>query len=702
MRGNAELKIDPAEVDFGDVALGLQHRVQLELRNTGDVPLSISTALDDTLGAEFTLEGVPDQLSSGARTTIMLAFAPTSPGVREGNLTFTTDSPSKPTVVVHVKGRGVPPALVADPAVLDFGRVIIGKTATQAVTLTNSADFQIEVVRAQLEASGEFTIELPRTFLDPGERLDLVVTYTPGDIGVDEGRIVVIDNSPRAEALGVRLRGEGVDSDILVEPLQLTFSQIYAGQNQTQSFTIRNLGDRAHDVSEVLFASNRSTTAGEFTIDPATLPSQPFTLSPGQTRQVDVVFRPTDAGADSDAIRVVSTGLVLPATVVISATTDPAPTPRIQVMPASLAFGQVEVSQPRPLDITISNAGTADLQLTADLAIDPPTAPFTIQNGPANGFTYRPTDNTTFQVVFTPSIAGAISADLVITSNDPATPTVRVPLGGEGINTQVPAIFVSPNPIDFGRVPRATNASRSVLVRNDGTAPLTLSMVRLPNDAGGRFRLPSPPAAGATLNPGTQLNFAVEYFDNGVVATYNGVLEIQSNDPMGTVTVPLMAATDPPPPALTDISITLTWTSSMADMDLHLLRPGDGSFFDSPTDCCYCNTNPDWGVMGQASDNPFLDRDDLAGPGPENINLSVAQDGEYQVVVHYFASHGAGDVSATVQVRVHGTLIATRTANLAELDRWVAGRVTWSTAVNAGTWSNGLLGPFPTIFSFCF
>src|SRR5690606_21078862 len=133
----------------------------------------------------------------------------------------------------------------------------------------------------------------------------------------------------------------------------------------------------------------------------------------------------------------------------------------------------------------------------------------------------------------------------------------------------------------------------------------------------------------------------------------------------------------------------------------HFIRPG-GDFFDSPGDNCWCNTNPDWGLLGQPSDDPFLDRDDLRGPGPENINLTEALDGEHQVVVHYFASYGAADVTVTLEVRVKGILIATRSETLGELERWVAGRINWNTALDAGTWTSGFFGPFPTIFLACF
>jgi hypothetical protein len=302
-------------------------------------------------------------------------------------------------------------------------------------------------------------------------------------------------------------------------------------------------------------------------------------------------------------------------------------------------------------------------------------------------------------VTFTPTAVGAPApAAVVIASNDPAQPTVRVPLTGLGETTAVPAIFVAPNPLDFGNVPRAVQASRSVLVRNDGSAPLVLGMIRLTSDASGRFLLLAPPAAGTTLAPTQSLNFNVDYLDNGVVATYTGNLEIQSNAP--TVNVPLTAATEPPPPMLTDISITMTWSTPDTDVDLHLIRPS-GTFFDAPTDCCFCNPNPDWGVVGQANDNAFLDRDDLFGPGPENINLSVAETGQYQVVAHYYSDHGNGATSVTVEVRLRGNLIATQTTTINTSERWIAGRIDWNAATQSGTWTGPSASPFFTIFNLC-
>jgi hypothetical protein len=701
-RGDSRLEVDPEAVDFGKVAIGAERTTDLVLKNEGSVSLKVSGAVDLALGAEFRLEEVPAVLQPNQEVVVLLHFAPTSPGLRQGKLVFTTDSDTTPVVEIPVQGQGVEPALVANPPLVDFGRVVIGRSETATVTLTNRSDEDVEVIRADRDAStsAEFNPAVTRMTLAPGASVDLVLTYQPTDLGLDEGRVTVLDSGPRIEALNVRVRGEGVDSDILVEPVALTFRGLYVGQTQSQFFQLRNIGDKTHRITELNFVSTGADRAGEFSLAAAT-PARPFELAPGAMQSVEVVYLPTDANADLDQVRVDSTGLRAPVLVAIDAAADPAPIPVIDVQPVSLDFGPVELAQSRSLGLGIRNIGTADLTLTGTITIQPAGTPYSLVAPPASGSVLRPTDLSMFQVAFSPTVVGAApSAEVVITSNDPARPEVRVPLMGLGETTAVPVIFVSPNPLDFGSVPRAVRASRPILVRNDGTAPLVLNLVRLTNDAGGRFLLPAPPAPATTLAPTQSMNFAVDYLDNGVVATYNGMLEIQSNAPSGPVLVPLTAATEPPPPVLTDIAITMRWTTPDTDVDLHLIRPG-GTFFDTPTDCCFCNPNPDWGVVGQANDNAFLDRDDIVGPGPENINLSVAETGQYQVVLHYYSDHGNGPTSATVEVRLRGNLIATETTMINGSERWIAGRINWNSVTQTGTWTGPSAAPFFTIFASC-
>ena len=115
------------------------------------------------------------------------------------------------------------------------------------------------------------------------------------------------------------------------------------------------------------------------------------------------------------------------------------------------------------------------------------------------------------------------------------------------------------------------------------------------------------------------------------------------------------------------IHVELTWDYAENDVDLHLIAPG-GAFGDFFLDCHYGNCTPeinsgffslvDWGVYGDASDNPSLDIDNINDIVPENINLDNPASGEYKVVVNYYyqGDTGAGAAHPEVRIYLNGVL----------------------------------------------
>ncbi len=90
-----------------------------------------------------------------------------------------------------------------------------------------------------------------------------------------------------------------------------------------------------------------------------------------------------------------------------------------------------------------------------------------------------------------------------------------------------------------------------------------------------------------------------------------------------------------------DLRVTLSWDERANDLELHLVREG-GRINDPVSDCTWftCVSSPlDWGVPGDASDDPSKDIDATGPFGPENIFLTSAAPGTYHVYVEYWG-HG--------------------------------------------------------------
>jgi uncharacterized protein YfaP (DUF2135 family) len=148
-----------------------------------------------------------------------------------------------------------------------------------------------------------------------------------------------------------------------------------------------------------------------------------------------------------------------------------------------------------------------------------------------------------------------------------------------------------------------------------------------------------------------------------------------------------------------DVRLTLSWDDLGADFELHLIKPG-GRINDSATDCTWTSCvsgSPDWGNVGDESDDPRKDVDDTNSFGPENIYYSSPEPGTYTVLVEHWGS-GSPEADGQVIFNVEGRSTTARIQNLPSRSVWTAGTISWPSGEVAltqdvydcsGSWASG-------------
>lgn len=463
----------------------------------------------------------------------------------------------------------------------------------------------------------------------------------------------------------------------------------------TGAFTPNALdfGEVPVDMSRALPVVFTNTGKLVFAIEGVTVP-QGYTLrgvkdglvgsevQPGTSLEFEVVFLPNREGAfDGQLVVEGAEGDVVLDLHGVGVVRQ---VPVLTVSPISVDFGAVALGEEARATIQISNSGTAPgviarsaLRSTGtdigpnDVFIVGTQLPLTVEIGAS----------VTVDLVFRPNQEAVVSDVVVLHAADHQP--LEIGVTGQGI-VPLGDVLCTPSRVDFSRVERGSTKIETVTCEARGGPARVIGATT--SGGAGMFVLPSPPNT-TDLTNGQTMTIEVEFRPDGIPSTQQGTLTVQYNGGSGpaTVDVVLNGEVIPPPVTETAISVTLEWTSNDTDVDLHLVGPG-GAFFEPPMDCFFDNDTPDWGLMGDTTDNPFLDRDDVDGYGPEQVNLSVAASGQYQVYVHYWSDHNNGTTDTSVQIHINGQLVATRTRSRLYCSQvWLVGTIQWNNG--AGTFT---------------
>ncbi|MFL6136310.1 MAG: choice-of-anchor D domain-containing protein [Frankiaceae bacterium] len=197
----------------------------------------------------------------------------------------------------------------------------------------------------------------------------------------------------------------------------------------------------------------------------------------------------------------------------------------------SLAFGTVARGTSQTRDLTIQNTGNEDLLVNGVSMASGSDPAFSVLSNPGVPQTIPPGGSVVFSVKFAPTASssdGLRTGNVTISSSDPITPTVTVPVSG---TVGVPTAVLSPGPLTFSATCSGTASDLTETVTNTGQADLTVQTASISGPDSGDFSVVNASALPVVVHPGSSYALTVRFTPSSG-GPKSATLTITTDDPV--------------------------------------------------------------------------------------------------------------------------------------------------------------------------
>ncbi|PKL85377.1 MAG: hypothetical protein CVV22_08180 [Ignavibacteriae bacterium HGW-Ignavibacteriae-1] len=392
--------VDSTNVDFGHVNNGQTKRDSVTVTNTGDENLVISSVTSTNV--VFTVTPTNGTIAPGDSLKYYITFAPLSNSLRTGHIIFNhNDEGEKDSV--SVRGSSSSAIFSASPSTLFFGQVNTGTQKVDTITVTNMGTSNL-VILTVTSSDMAFTVNSTSGVIAPGQSMKYAVTFSPTVDGLKTAFIHFTHNATNLKD-SVRVTGvggpDGTNSEFTVNISYINFGSVMVNTEKNRTVIITNNGDADLLISSIFSDSDQFTFS-----------SPAGSVEPDSSMEVVITFKPTSEGLKagyiffnhnaanaSDSIRVSGTGRV------------DNTAPEFSISTSFLNFGKVLIGTQKQLEVTITNTGDADLEIS-DLFSDN----YQYIISPTSG-TIPPNGTQTFYITFAPTVVGQVDGIIQFTHN---------------------------------------------------------------------------------------------------------------------------------------------------------------------------------------------------------------------------------------------------------------------------------------------
>jgi hypothetical protein len=528
---NPSLSVSPLSLTFANpvVVTGLSSETQtVSIQNTGTNAFTLTLALTGDF-KETTNCGAT--LAAGATCTAVLSFAPAQSGVRNGLLAVTAGAGTSPAYV-SLSGTATP-ILAANNGSIAFGGIPVGEPVIQWFKITQpfgqltaavgTGDFSVVRVEDLGYGHGQPPITaFAAATTGSCTNCWIGVLFDPTTVTAETATLN-LSSTPTGNPYPLTLTGTGLPlTGLILSPLSQDFGPIPLGSSGAPIlFTLTNL------TSADLTLSTPSFT-GPFVLSAATSGGAPCTgsLAINASCFLEVNFAPTSIGPQTGTLSIATSN----GTVSAALTGFGSASTGLALNPAALVFNNIPGATSTTQTISLSNTGTAQLQIGAITSTNPA---FAVTSTCA---TLTPSASCTLTVAFTPgnaAVTGNLNIPVASTTGGNTTNSIATAALTGAYTTENSGLQILPTQATYGPAATGTLGITRQFTLNNLTAQALTVQLSLPR----QFALMdggSNPCGGLAPNASCTFNVAFLPITNGDIT---GSIFAQATPTSGTGTL---------------------------------------------------------------------------------------------------------------------------------------------------------------------
>ena len=544
--------LSPTTLAFSQVVGVASAPQAVTLSNTGTAALSLSSiALAGGAAADYTIDSsstctAGGSVAAGGSCSVNLVFTPSATGSRAASLSIVHNDSTHSPSTASLNGTGTATArgaLSSNSNTLSFAAQSQGTTSSaKTLTLSNTGSAALTINTLSLgganagdylrgSGAGACTAG---TALAVGASCTVSISFAP-TVASGTRTASLTAGAGTAGTVTVSLSGTAAPAAAPILSLgatSLDFGSVSVGSSSaTKTTSLSNTGSAPLNLASLVASPAVFALSHDC----------PATLAIGASCTLSLVYTPTAAGASTGSVAIASNAASSPDSIALTGNgVAPAPAALGWIGSSNLSFPDTATgAQSSPLALTLVNGGASPAALQSFQFAGPAAAEFSLDPSSTctAGGSLAGGSSCTLQVVFAPAAAGVRSATLAVASN--ATPPPAATLSGNGVSSGVPVLTLMPTAITFSSAPNQPLQPQTLVIRNDGAAPLVVSsmssdpavVLEYSTSIGGGTCTPPP----INVAPGSSCTVVVQPTGSAV----NGQIAVTSNASNTPVIVPV-------------------------------------------------------------------------------------------------------------------------------------------------------------------